>query len=81
MALTTWHNMALIEDAERSGSHCRYPSMIRSTAKRPSLGNVTGSKLFFRLVEQALATAPEPYRFIAQRTKTSQAATHSVWVG
>jgi transposase-like protein len=35
-------------------------------------------KLFFRLVEQALATAPEPYRVIAQRSKTSQPATQSV---
>ncbi len=38
-------------------------------------------KLFFRLVEQALATAPEPYRVIAQRTKASQTATQSVAVG
>jgi transposase-like protein len=38
-------------------------------------------KLFFRLVEQALATAPEPYRVITQRTKASQTATQSVAVG
>jgi transposase-like protein len=38
-------------------------------------------KLFFRLVEQALATAPEPYHVMVQRTKTSQTATQSVGVG
>ena len=38
-------------------------------------------KLFFRLVEQALATAPEPYRVIAQGTKASQTTTQSVGVG
>ena len=38
-------------------------------------------KLFFRLVEQALATAPEPYRAIAQRTKASQTSTQSVGAG
>ena len=35
-------------------------------------------KLLFRFVEQALATASEPYQAIAQRTKASQTATQSV---
>jgi transposase-like protein len=35
-------------------------------------------KLFFRLVEQALATAPEPYHVIAKRAKTPGAEAQSV---
>ena len=38
-------------------------------------------KLFFRLVEQALATAPEPYHVMVQRAKTSQKAAQPVGVG
>jgi transposase-like protein len=38
-------------------------------------------KLFFRLVEQALATAPEPYHVMVRRAKTSQTATQPVGVG
>jgi len=35
-------------------------------------------KLFFRLVEQALATAPKPYDLIVRRTKTPRTETQSV---
>ncbi len=38
-------------------------------------------KLFFRLVEQALATAPEPYYVMVRRAKISQTATQPVGVG
>lgn len=38
-------------------------------------------KLFFRLIEQALATPPEPYHFITQSAKTPDAKTQSVGVG
>ena len=38
-------------------------------------------KLFFRLVEQALATAPEPYHVMVRRAKPSQTATQPVGVG
>jgi transposase-like protein len=38
-------------------------------------------KLFFRLIEQALATAPEPYRAIVDRARTPQAKTQHVGVG
>ena len=38
-------------------------------------------KLFYRLVEQALTTPPEPYRVIASRTKVPQTETQSVGVG
>jgi transposase-like protein len=38
-------------------------------------------KLFFRLVEQALTTAPEPYHVIAKRAKPPRVQTQSVGVG
>jgi transposase-like protein len=38
-------------------------------------------KLFYRLVEQALATAPEPYRVIAGRNTARKTETQSVGVG
>ena len=38
-------------------------------------------KLFFRLVEQALITAPQPYHVIATRANTPEAKTLSVGVG
>jgi transposase-like protein len=38
-------------------------------------------KLFFRLVEQALATSPEPYHLIAQRARSSPVKTQDVGVG
>jgi transposase-like protein len=38
-------------------------------------------KLFFRLVEQAVATAPEPYRAIIRGTESSEANTQSIAVG
>lgn len=38
-------------------------------------------KLFFRLVEQAVTTAPEPYHVMVQRAKTSQTAPQLVGVG
>jgi len=37
-------------------------------------------KLFYRLVEQALATAPEPYRVLAGRTMAPKNETQSVGV-
>ena len=38
-------------------------------------------KLFFRLVEQALATSPEPYHAILGRAKATRTETQSVGVG
>jgi len=38
-------------------------------------------KLFFRLVEQALATPPEPYHVMVQRAKTSQTTVQPVGAG
>jgi transposase-like protein len=38
-------------------------------------------KLFFRLVEQALATAPKPYHVMVQRAKTSQTVAQPVGAG
>ena len=37
-------------------------------------------KLFFRLVEQALATAPQPYHVITRRAETTQTPTRPVGV-
>jgi hypothetical protein len=37
-------------------------------------------KLFFRLIEQALTTSPEPYHFITRHAKSPDAKTQSVGV-